>query len=229
MANILFGAGIADARGSVGGVVFSHGPGGSIMRTRIKPNNPATNSQALRRGVLSNLVARWGQTLDATQRGLWEDYAGATPWTNKLNQSIVLTGMQAYIYINGARVRTGQALTDAAPDIGGVAILPSCTIKADHVSNNVTIFTAPAGFVATNPLNGFAVRRYLQTSPGSINQWRRPEYISFVAGNASPPTFPLDIGGNPPLIEKNRLPVDIIMFDIHNRVSSPFAQSVVIS
>jgi len=229
MANILFGAGIADARGSVGGVTFSHGAGGAIMRTRIKPNNPATNSQALRRGVLSNLVARWGQTLDDTQRGLWDDYAGATPWVNKLNQSIVLTGMQADLLINGARVRTGQALTDAAPAIAGVAILPSCTIKADPTSNTVTIFTAPTGFILTDPLNGFAVRRYLQTSPGSINQWRRPQYISFVAGAVSPPTFPLDIGGNPPLVQKNRLPVDIIMFDIHGRVSSPFAQSVIIT
>jgi len=229
MANILFGAGIADARGSVGGIVFSHGAGGAIMRTRIKPNNPATNSQVLRRATLSTLVARWSKTLTDVQRTSWDDYAGATPWTNKLRQSIVLTGMQAYLMINGFRLRVALAVADSAPDMNGVAILPSCTITADHGTNNITIATAPSGFVDTNPNNGFAVLRYLQTSAGSIAEWRRPIYAGWCAGNAAPPTFPMNIGGNPPLHALNRLPIGIVMTDIHGRISSEFRQSVPIT
>jgi hypothetical protein len=229
VANILFGAGIADARGAVGGIVFTRGAGGAVMRTRIKPNNPASVNQRLRRGTLSLLSSNWSQSLNPQDRALWQDYATGTPWTNKLNQSINLTGMQAYMLINGSRIAAGLALNDTPPSIPGVAVIPTCDITLAKTAHLITIVAAPTGFVPANPLNSFTIATYLMTNAGSESTYRRRRVIELITGNVTPITFPHTVTAGQNLNIGSILPVEITLYDIHGRVSSPFCRSVIIA
>jgi hypothetical protein len=226
VANILFGAGIADARGAVGGIVFSRGGGGSIMRTKVKPVNPASEAQVLRRAMVSNLSCRWSATLTNAQRAAWTAYAAGTTWTNKLGQAIVLSGNQAYMYINGSRVAAGLALTDTCPLLPGVAITPSATITAEGAGNTITVVAAPTGFVVADPLNAIAVFAYLQTRAGSVSTYRRRKLMSLIPGNAVPPVFPQVLNAGQELLQNQNVPAEIILFDISQRVSAPFRTTV---
>jgi hypothetical protein len=192
------------------------------MRTHIKPVNPASEAQVLRRSALSNLTSRWSATLTPAQRIAWAAYATGTAWTNKLGQAIVLSGNQAYTYINGARVAAGLALTDTPPLLPGVALTPAATITAEAAGNTITVVTAPTGFAVADPLNAIAVFRYLQTRGGSYSTFRGRRLMSLIPGNAVPPVFPQVLNAGQELLQNANVPAEIVLFDINQRVSAPF-------
>lgn len=57
MALVQFGGGILDARGSIGGQVFSKNRFGNYMRARITPVNPNSARQAVVRAIVQALAA----------------------------------------------------------------------------------------------------------------------------------------------------------------------------
>lgn len=70
MAKIKFGMMMTDARGKLGGQVFSKNRSGAYVRTKVTPVNPQTNDQQANRVMLGNLSQGWSGLTQA-QRNAW--------------------------------------------------------------------------------------------------------------------------------------------------------------
>lgn len=132
MALLKFGAMIADARGSVGGVVFARNRGGAYARNRTVPINPNTSRQSAVRALLGDLANIWTNTLTQVQRDAWELYAANVPLVNSLGESRNVSGINMYVRTNSVMLDTGGTRLDAAPTdfTVGPTISPSYTIDA---------------------------------------------------------------------------------------------------
>lgn len=104
--------------GSVGGVTASHNRGGTYFRRRVVPTNPNSQQQQAIRGGFGGIVNAWQPQLSDAQRQGWKDYALNTPRTDVIGQALVLTGQQAYIGANSARMQAanlGLSIADVSP------------------------------------------------------------------------------------------------------------------
>ena len=70
MAKIKFGMMMTDARGKLGGQVFSKNRSGAYVRTKVTPVNPRTDLQQSNRSLLGSLSSAWSN-LTETQRSAW--------------------------------------------------------------------------------------------------------------------------------------------------------------
>lgn len=59
MAKIKFGMMMTDARGKLGGHVFSKNRAGSFVRTKVTPSNPNTQAQSQARALFSSISQQW--------------------------------------------------------------------------------------------------------------------------------------------------------------------------
>ncbi len=115
MATIRFGAGIVDARGSIGGTVFSRNRGGAYIRARTAPINPNTPRQGLVRADLSNVVALWSDSLSQANRDQWGVYAAAIPRVNRLGETIFWTGFNTFVGNNTMRLQNDLPVVSIGP------------------------------------------------------------------------------------------------------------------
>ena len=192
MANIRFSAAIADARGSVGGVTFTRGKGGAVLRTRIKPTNPRALNQRLAQARLVYVTEQWSGALIAAQRSAWQQYADNTTWTNKLGDVIQLGGLAAYVRLNTVLLRTGEALRQDAPTAYGHAVTPVFTILADGADNGVDMVEPTAGFNRDTDDDWIVTFVHRPQSPGRSGIAPGKQFSVAEEGDSvSPPTFPL--------------------------------------
>lgn len=72
MAKIKFGALMVDARGKLGGHVFSKNRAGAYLRTKVTPVNPSTGSQSAIRALFGSITQGWS-ALAQSAREAWND------------------------------------------------------------------------------------------------------------------------------------------------------------
>ena len=140
MALIQLGGGILDARGSIGGQVFSKNRFGNYLRARITPVNPKSDRQNVIRAAIQDLSQRWSSTLTPLQRSQWAVYAAAIVRQNKLGAQIKLTGFNQYIRSNSIRLQQGDNTVGDGP---GLLTLPpgdptfACTV--DEAAQQISV------------------------------------------------------------------------------------------
>jgi len=115
MALIKFGGGVLDARGSIGGNVFSRNRYGNYMRARTAPVNPQTQRQSTIRAIMAEVSSRWFNVLTEENRGSWNAFASNHPMTNKLGESINLSGFNHFVRSNVAAKAAGLDYIEAGP------------------------------------------------------------------------------------------------------------------
>lgn len=115
MAIFLPGPMIADARGSVGGTVFSRNRYGGYVRRRTKPKIPVSGirDQAIAR--LTALSTYWTDTLTDTKRSTWERAAAQTSWPNTLGQSYNIGANALFVGANSLQLLAGLPIIEDAP------------------------------------------------------------------------------------------------------------------
>ena len=124
---------VSEISGSIGGVTFARNAGGAYARGRVKGTNVASPARARVRSIMANLTERWRTELTPLQREGWNNFAEQTSWTNRLGDSIRISGLAAYVSGNSLLLMATQPPVDAAPviysqgpgivDTGGVSIL----------------------------------------------------------------------------------------------------------
>jgi len=140
MALVKYGGGIVQMSGSLAGNTFARNRSGNYVRARTKPVNPSTTNQVLVRAIMQTLTARWSQTLTAGQRTAWNLYASSVTMTNKLGESINLSGFNHYIRSNHWFARMGRTLVDDGPVIFELPETdPTMSIAGSEVTQIVTM------------------------------------------------------------------------------------------
>lgn len=183
MAKVKFGAVISDTRGSVGGITFSRGRSGSVLKTKANPILKQTASTQPVRASLATLSQRWFAVLTQMQRAAWIALAAVNPILDVFGNTHVLTGQQFYIRVNQYRMQAGHVYIDDAPIDQAVTALLSMTLAA----------TAPATLAITFTATPLAIdhRLYIfaspSLSPGRVATKKDMKFIGVSPlGQASP-------------------------------------------
>lgn len=140
MASILTSLGIAEIRGSVGGMTFSKNHYGAYVRNRSIPVNPNTALQVAVRATLAFLTNRWSADLTPVQRFAWNLYGSSVAMLNRLGQTIYLTGFNHYIRSNTILQLTAQTLVDNGPVIFELpAQDPTMLVTGSEATQQLTV------------------------------------------------------------------------------------------
>lgn len=99
MAKIKFGMMMTDARGKLGGQVFSKNRSGAYVRTKVTPVNPRTADQQSNRSLLGSLSANWSGLSDA-QRSAWNGAVDSFQKTNVFGDLTKPTGKNLFTSLN---------------------------------------------------------------------------------------------------------------------------------
>lgn len=134
MAKILLGATIGDARGSVGGVTYTKGRFGAVLRQKVSPVQPRSARALTVRGLFGLLSKRWFAELSEAQRVGWIALAAANPRTNVFGNQVILTGLQMYQSCNRNIQLCGEATIDDPPVNLDVTGLITMSIAPDSVA-----------------------------------------------------------------------------------------------
>jgi len=127
MALIKYGPAIADARGSVGGTVFSRNSAGAYMKQRTVPTYPASAKQIARAALMSTLIDDWKNSLTTAQRAAWNALAAGTKIPNKLGEQMSPSGANLFVRSNVLLDLSSQAHI-TAPPVTATAPAPTLTL-----------------------------------------------------------------------------------------------------
>ena len=145
MALIKFGMVVSDARGKLGGQVFSKNRQGSYVRTKVTPVNAQTPFQQAVRDRLASFSAQW-RALSEAQRNAWNAAAPAFEGTNVFGDTVAPTGKNLFTRLNMNLVNIGNPPITEPPTpaevntagIQGVTAMASGSIVLVTLSNEVT-------------------------------------------------------------------------------------------
>lgn len=107
----------SSASGSLGGMTASRNRGGQYLRRRVTPTNPNTTLQQTRKADFSTVAIAWRNSLDASARAAWADYAAQVPVIDTLGQTRYLTGFQWYLATVTQYLLAGGSTAEPAPTI----------------------------------------------------------------------------------------------------------------
>lgn len=115
MALVIYGGGVTQMSGSIGGDTHARNRFGNYIRARTTPVNPNSSRQAKMRAIMATLVERWNDTLTAGQRTAWNLYASSVNWLNRLGQTVKLTGFNHFVRSNAWQLDLGFSPVDDGP------------------------------------------------------------------------------------------------------------------
>ena len=224
MALIKFGGGITEMRGSIAGNVFSRNRYGAYARARTKPINPNTGLQQAVRACLAFLTDRWSATLTGVQRAAWNLYGANVVMTNKLGESINLSGFNHYLRSNIEYKNRFNAQFDDGPTVFEIAASdPTFACTASEATQNYSI-VHDAGMDWADE-DGAAMLIY-QGNPqnGQRNFFGGPwKYMANIPGiNGAPAGSPSDHAAITPFNEGHRLWIYARIIRADGRLSAPF-------
>lgn len=112
---IKLGGAVADIRGSVGGTVYSRNRYGAYSRNRTIPVNPGSEFQTKIRSIMGQIRAAWFKTLTQANRDAWDAYAAAVSMTNRVGESVKLTGWNHFARSAAALMYNDEAIVATGP------------------------------------------------------------------------------------------------------------------
>jgi len=204
MALVKYGGGITQVSGSVGGDVHARNRFGNYIRPRTKPVNPHSPRQEASRAIVSYLAEYWHTVLAASDRALWEIYAAAIAMSNRLGETVYLTGYNHFIRTNSSQLAMGEAVITAAPTIQSLSEKdPDLLCSAEDIAGQTFTFTCNIGGWAANGDPKFGILVY-QGHPQLVSRgffagpWRFMDFIDATEGAAGTATlaasFPFALG-----------------------------------
>lgn len=203
MALIRFGEG-QQRSGSIGATVYSHNRFGAYIRARSVPVNPNTDRQVAARNSVRALAILWQTTLTQLQRDAWNVYAANVNWTNKLGDSVKLTGLNHYLRCNAERIPFAFPRIDTAPAIQDLGIAElALSASASEATQDFTINGDVDGDWITDPGSVAFFSMGLPQNPG-IAFFGGP-FRSIGTTSIGPPPFPITRPASFPFVEAQRL------------------------
>lgn len=222
MANIQFSVAVSAARGSVGGVTFSRGAGGAIMRNRSRPVNPRSTLQNARRAAAAYVAKFWSNDLTEQQRDDWRAYAAGTSWTNKLGQSISINGLAAFMRVNVFQRLIPSSLISEAPTAMGHGGGVEFTFLAENDTTKLQLAEPTGAFDKNIDIQTLWFSMGLPAEPGRLTRPRGMQYFQRVWGSSGAPlAFPYELDAPYTMQLGQRVTLSAMFQDEHYRISGP--------
>jgi hypothetical protein len=190
MAKIITGGIVAKISGALGPNVYSHNRFGAYIRARVTPTVSTTAPALAQKARLTNLSQAW-QSLTATQRLAWKEWALNNPTTDRIGQQQHLTGHQSYIALNSRILQVGDAAKTDPPIAAPPAPLLSSSLSLDIGAGSFGLTFTPTPLGAAEKL----WLRCAVTDSAGINYVSNILRVTGVsaAAQASPYDFQTDI------------------------------------
>lgn len=118
MAKFLPGPLAAEIRGSIGGTTFSQNAAGAYIRRRSVPTISTTAYAQESKEIFTNLAADWRALTDG-QRQAWAALGEEMTSTDSLGQNVAVTGLRAFMSLNGIRRRVPIGIHEDPPTMPG--------------------------------------------------------------------------------------------------------------
>lgn len=143
MAIVKYSPLIAEARGTVGDVVFSRNTYGAYVRDHVVPTFPNTTAQQTVNGRVTSLSQAWG-SLTVLQRRQWNEFAQAYNRTNIFGDKAPYSGYNLFMKsnLNLAAIGLGTNNTPSRRSKINQTSLRGLTI--DNTGSSYTILFTPA-------------------------------------------------------------------------------------
>jgi hypothetical protein len=138
MAKIKFGMMMTDARGKLGGQVFSKNRGGAYIRTKVTPSNPRTADQQANRALLGSLSQSWSGLTEA-ERASWNGAVSNWAKTNIFGDSHNPTGKNLFVQLNKNLSAAGFATILVAPEKVEMAILGLTSVEFNLTDDTLSL------------------------------------------------------------------------------------------
>ena len=227
MANVRFGGGVTDIRGSVGGSTFTRGAAGPVLRQRVKGINKNSTLQVALRAVVSMLSKLWSDaSMDAT-RADWNAYAAGTPMQNRLGDPIYISGFSMFVRTNSLLLQAGGTVQSTAPTAPGQAGAANATILAVSNDGKISIVSVTGAFQPTVVGDKLMVFQALPQNAGRLGKAKGYRYIGVITGASSAPTFPVLLDTTYKMQAGQQVGVRLVHVDAIGRVNAPVDQLIV--
>lgn len=186
MAQIKFGGGVTEMSGSIAGNTFARNRYGAYVRARTVPTNPQTAAQVKIRACMAQLKTAW-LALSAAQRAAWATYAANVAMTNRLGETIYLSGYNMYCRTNAALLYQGADLLAAAPTTFTLGEQdPLFSIAAVGATGVITVtFDDSMGWCAE--VGGYMLLQQSRPQNPSVNFFAGPWVTAGALGGAVVP------------------------------------------
>lgn len=146
---------MTDARGKLGGQVFSKNRGGAYVRTKVTPTNPQTTFQTAVRTTFAAFSQAWSGLSDAVRQA-WDGAVSSWSTTDVFGDLKNPTGKSLYLRLNQRAVNAGFTPFSTVP------------AKAEMVEGIVTLVEIGIGSVTidlTGAYTGADARIVLSATP----------------------------------------------------------------
>lgn len=165
MSLVLYGNGVVDSRGILGGNLHSVNKAGSIHMARTSKIHPFSNPQSLVKSFLSIVSAQWSKSLTKTQRDGWNTYAHSHPYFDIYGVQRELSGHQWYNKCN--YILQSNLFPQQPNNPGGAAVptIPTVTVTCD-ITGGPNLVVSTTYFPYANALE-LVMRTTKSISPGS--------------------------------------------------------------
>ena len=137
MAKIKFGMFMTDARGKVGGQVFSKNRGGAYVRTKVTPANGQTARQSFVRQLLGAISQSWSG-LTQSARDSFDGAVAQWSKTDIFGDIRNPTGKNLFTRLNINLANSGQAEILIAPDKVEMPLLTASAVGNNGAEMNIT-------------------------------------------------------------------------------------------
>ena len=138
MARIKFGMMMTDARGKLGGHVFTKTRSGATIRTKVTPTNPQTSAQGTVRGLFGNLSRFWA-LLALSEQLSWNGVVGEYKKTNAFGDQYQPSGKNLFQMVNTNLNTVGAPQTNTPPAGRGVLAFDNLVVGINILSEELDV------------------------------------------------------------------------------------------
>lgn len=164
MARIKFGMMMTDARGKLGGHVFTKAKSGATIRTKVTPLNPKTSAQSEARSSLGANSQAW-RNISEAQRLAWNSSAQEVSKTNAFGDTYFPSGKNYFTAVNNNLRNIGQSTVDSPPVLVTMPGLVTVEVDFDFVAEQIDIAPVITGdtqdcYLVCNATSGSSAGRF---------------------------------------------------------------------
>jgi len=149
MAKIKFGLVVTEARGKLGGHVFTKGRAGGVLRTKVTPVNPQSTAQLGVRNRFSTYSQGW-KSLTAAQRAAWNAAVSGFQGTNIFGDIVSPSGFNLYQKLNNNLTTCSQSAITTPPTPAAVGEVVTSSLTASEGTEALSLVLAAAVPVNTS-------------------------------------------------------------------------------